>query len=228
MNKTYHLLVVDDDARLRQLLARYLGENGFQITAVADAAEARDMLKTLVFDLIILDVMMPGESGLDFAEALHRESFTTPILFLTAMGDVEDRIKGLERGADDYLPKPFEPRELLLRIRAILKRQESQPPQTHDAIEMGPFTFMRGKGKLYQGEVEVSLTTSESNLLNVFIARHGDVLSREFLAEKMGNNTSVRSVDVQVTRLRRKLEEDPKLPKFLQTVRNKGYVLWLS
>lgn len=218
-----HILVVDDDAKLRKLLARYLTENGFIVATAGDATEARNMLTSAAFDLIVLDLMMPGESGLDFAATLRRTS-AVPILMLTAMAEPEDRIGGLERGADDYLTKPFEPKELLLRINNILRRV---PPPSPDANELslGALTFALDRGELYDGDRPVHLTSAEAALLSALAARPGVTLSREDLIELTGAPVGDRAVDVQVTRLRRKIEPDPREPRYLQTVRGKGYVL---
>ena len=218
-----HILVVDDDNRLRELLRRYLADNGFRVTVASDAAEARDQLGSIVFDLIVMDVMMPGESGLVLTDSLRRKS-TVPILMLTAMGETEDRINGLEIGADDYLAKPFEPRELVLRIRTILRRTEhaeAAPP----GLQIGPCTFDRLRETLYRGEVAVRLTTAEANLLKALALNPGHVCSRVELAQACGLEGGDRSIDVQVTRLRKKIEPDPKMPRYLQTVRGHGYVL---
>ncbi len=218
-----HILVVDDDRRLRQLLGRYLVENGFRVTTASDAAQARARMLGLDFDLLVLDLMMPGESGLDFAQSLRGES-AVPILMLTAMGETEDRIKGLERGADDYLPKPFEPRELVLRILRILERAEPHAAAV-GAITFGDCRFDLGRDELTRGGQLVRLTTAEANLLKSLARRAGEPLDREALRRASGETGSNRSIDVQVTRLRRKIEPDPKMPRYLCTVRGKGYVL---
>ncbi len=217
-----HLLVVDDDDRLRSLLHRYLSSNGFRITTAADAAEARALIKSIAFDALVLDVMMPGESGLDLAADLRQKS-DTPILMLTALSESQDRITGLERGADDYLAKPFEPRELMLRLAALLRRSRStQPP--HREVRMGACIFDFGRGELKRDGKPVRLTSAEVQMLKLFAANAGRPFSRNTLCQKL-NIALERSVDVQVTRLRRKIEEDPKVPLYLQTVRGVGYVL---
>ncbi len=218
-----HILVVDDDDRLRSLLVKYLSENGFVVIPARDASDARSKLKTLEFDLIILDLMMPGESGLDFALDFRRSS-AVPILMLTAMGEADDRISGLECGADDYLTKPFEPRELLLRLHNILKRM---PKQAMDDVHvrLGDAAFSSHRGELQVHGQLVRLTDIETALLRVLSARPGEILSREELIEMTGTTGGGRAVDVQVTRLRRKIERDPKLPRYLQTVRGRGYLL---
>ena len=218
-----HLLVVDDDERLRELLQRYLSSNGFRVSAAADAAEARRLMKSMAFDLLILDVMMPGESGLDFARDA-RANWQTPILMLTARGETQDRIAGLEIGVDDYLAKPFEPRELLLRASALLRRATPVARSAHAEVKMGDCVFDPRRGQLRRKGKPVKLTSSESALLLLFAANAGRAFSRGDLCARLGVALE-RSIDVQVTRLRRKIEEDPKLPLYLQTVRGVGYVL---
>jgi two-component system, OmpR family, phosphate regulon response regulator OmpR len=216
-----HLLVVDDDKRLRQLLGKYLAENGYRITLAADAADARTKLRSMAFDLIVCDIMMPGESGLDLTRDLRRAD-RVPILLLTAMNETEDRIRGLESGADDYLPKPFEPRELLLRIQSILRRV---PPETplETELRFGPLRFDPARRLLHRGPDEVRLTEAESVLLATLAEHAGAPVSREALSG--GGDESGRAVDVQIARLRRKLEQDPRFPRYLQTVRGLGYML---
>jgi two-component system phosphate regulon response regulator OmpR len=218
-----HILVVDDDTRLRGLLHRYLSEQGFRVTTAESAGEARRKLESLTFDLLVVDIMMPGESGLDLTQALRRDS-RVPILLLTAMSETEDRIEGLTRGADDYLTKPFEPRELVLRINAILRRvpQETAPPAT---VQFGAFTFDLSRGELRRGPETVRLTEVETALLSALARQPGEVLSREALREESAVGAGTRTVDVQMTRLRRKIEDDPKYPRYLRTVRGSGYVL---
>ncbi len=223
-----HILVVDDDQRLRALLARYLGESGYRVTAVASAAEAEEHMDVIHFDLMILDVMMPEESGLEFAQRLLEKGCTLPILFLTAMGDTEDRIKGLELGVDEYLPKPFEPKELLLRMRAILRRTQAMPPVAKSPrYYIGKWQFDARQGCLEKENEKSQLTTTESALLKILLENAGQVVSRETLVEKLEGATSVRAIDVQITRIRRKLEEDMSHPKHIQTIRNQGYILWV-
>jgi len=218
-----HLLVVDDDQRLRALLQRYLTAGGFRVTAAADAAEARVLIKSIDFDCLILDVMMPGESGLDLASDLRAQS-DLPILMLTARGDSDDRILGLERGADDYLAKPFEPRELMLRISSLIRRAQGQRPPPLREVRMGQCVFDAERGELTRNGKRVKLTGSEAQLLKLFATNAGRAFSRSALCSRL-NIALERSVDVQVTRLRRKIEEDPKLPLYIQTVRGVGYVL---
>jgi two-component system phosphate regulon response regulator OmpR len=218
-----HLLVVDDDERLRALLGRYLSANGFRVSAAANAADARALMKGIAFDCLILDVMMPGESGFDLAKGIRGQS-QVPILMLTARGESADRIAGLELGADDYLPKPFEPRELLLRINALLRRATPVVETASKPVRMGEAVYDPAASRLTRGGKPVKLTSSEAALLQLFAANAGHPFSRSDLCTRLGV-TLERSIDVQVTRLRRKIEEDPKLPLYLQTVRGVGYVL---
>lgn len=224
MENAAHILIVDDDTRLRDLLRKFLTEAGFRITAAENAEAARAKLKGIDFDLLVVDVMMPGESGLDLTRSL-RQTSAVPILMLTAMGESDDRINGLEHGADDYLPKPFEPRELLLRIHNILKRAQPAAAATGD-LRFGPWRFDVLREALWQGEAPVRLTEAEGRLLAVLAKKPGATVSRDELAAATGGDVNARSIDVQVTRLRRKIEQDPKAPRHLQTVRGKGYVLW--
>jgi two-component system phosphate regulon response regulator OmpR len=218
-----HILVVDDDERLRALIQRYLSQAGLRVSVAADAAEARALMKSIAFDLLILDVMMPGESGLDFAQDLRSRS-AVPILMLTAQGDPEHRIAGLERGADDYLAKPFEPRELLLRVEGLLRRTTPVARSAHREVRMGDAVFDPERALLQKKGKPIHLTSSEAALLRLFAANAGRAFSRTDLCVRLGVALE-RSIDVQVTRLRRKIEEDPKMPLYLQTVRNVGYVL---
>lgn len=219
-----HVLVVDDDDRLRDLLVKFLGDNGFLVAAAADAMEARRLMQGLAFDLIVLDLMMPDESGLEFADKL-RESSSIPILMLTAMAESEDRIKGLETGGDDYLTKPFEPRELVLRIKNILKRAQPEPEPMRD-VALGDAVFSPERGEMTRHRRRVHLTDQEAALLRALATRPGVVLSRDELASATDGESESRAVDVQVTRLRRKIEKNPREPRYLKTVRGKGYVLW--
>lgn len=228
MENAAHILIVDDDTRLRDLLRKFLSEAGFRVTAAEDAAAARAKLKGIAFDLLVVDVMMPGESGLDLTRALrgaNGATSTVPILMLTAMGEPDDRISGLEHGADDYLSKPFEPRELLLRIHNILKRTQPAAAAAAEVL-FGPWRFDVAREALWQGDDPVRLTEAEGRLLAVLARKPGATVSRDELAEATGGDVNSRSIDVQVTRLRRKIESDPKVPRHLQTVRGKGYVLW--
>ncbi len=218
-----HILVIDDDTRLRDLLARYLSSNGHRVSVAADAEEAKAKLVNFAFDLLIVDVMLPGQTGVEFVRDLRRTS-QVPVLMLTALADSTDRIAGLETGADDYLPKPFEPRELLLRIGAILRRATAPAPPAA-VVKFGPFQFDLARGDLRQGEEFVPLTSGESALLRVLARNPGATVSRAALAAQTGAGEG-RATDVQVTRLRRKIEADPKNPRYLQTVWGEGYVLW--
>jgi len=222
-----HLLVVDDDRRIRDLLSRFLSTEGYRVTTADTAAEARAKLKHLSFDLLVLDVMMPGENGFDFAKSLRTES-TVPILMLTARDAAESRIKGLEMGADDYLSKPFEPRELSLRIANILKRtQPPAPQQAAEQVSFGPFIFHIARGELRKGEETIRLTDREREMLRILVATPGETVSRMALAGN-GGSVNERAVDVQVNRLRRKVEPNPADPKFVQTVRGIGYRLVIT
>ncbi|NIY75386.1 response regulator [Thalassospira sp. HF15] len=233
-----HVLVVDDDDRLRDLLTRYLGENGFNVSSARDAASARASLSGLQFDLIVLDVLMPGEKGVDLARSLRQTGSKVPILLLTALSETADRIAGLEAGVDDYLAKPFEPRELVLRIEAILRRygelpepQDIAAPEEADsAASFGAYRFDLTRMTLQRGDEHIYLTTAEQALLAALVKRRGQTTSREQLQGMISGNATdpaaSRSIDVQVTRLRRKFEEDPKQPRYLQTVRGQGYVLY--
>lgn len=225
MNDEIHILVVDDDARLRSLLRDYLVKEGFRVTQAEDAADARRKLKGFTFDIMILDLMMPGESGLDLAKSLRGEG-RVPILMLTAMGETEDRILGLEAGADDYLPKPFEPRELILRIQSVLRRlPAAEGPVRASIIRLGELSFDLGRELLLRGETPIRLTSTETALMKIMAGEPGRVMSREELTQFLEIDGGDRAVDVQMTRLRRKVEPDPKIPRYLQTVRGRGYVL---
>ena len=221
--KLHHILVIDDDTRLRTLLGRFLDENGFNISLAKDTAEARKLLQETMFDLLIVDVMMPNETGIEFTDFI-RKSSRVPIIMLTARGEPDDRIKGLEVGADDYLQKPFEPKELLLRINNILKRV-SGSVGGDDSISFGEFTFNFLESRLKKGEEFIHVTDSEAKILAILGKEKGNVISREKLSALCGGIDD-RSIDVQITRLRRKIEANPKQPNFLQTVRNHGYVLY--
>jgi two-component system, OmpR family, phosphate regulon response regulator OmpR len=218
-----HLLVVDDDRRIRDLLSRYLAREGYRVTTAGNAAEARAKLDGLSFDLLVLDVMMPGESGFELAKAI-RASSAVPILMLTARDESEDRIRGLELGADDYVAKPFEARELSLRITNILKRQLPPPTPQVETLKFGEFIFHVARGELRRGEEVVHLTDRERDMLRVLAARPGETVPRLALAGN-GGTSNERAVDVQVNRLRRKIERDPAHPLFVQTVRGIGYRL---
>ncbi|MBL8589474.1 MAG: response regulator transcription factor [Methylobacteriaceae bacterium] len=219
-----HLLIVDDDRRIRLLLSRFLTEHGYRVTVAENAGEARKHLRSLAFDLIVLDVMMPGENGVDFARALRAGS-DVPILMLTARSDPGDRVAGLEAGVDDYLAKPFETRELLLRIASILRRAQPKTPRAETPnVRFGPFVFNIERGELRQGEEIVRLTDREREMLTLLARADGESVSREALAGS-GGAANERTVDVQVNRLRRKIEQDPANPQHLQTARGAGYRL---
>lgn len=218
-----HILVVDDDDRLRDLLRRYLSESGFRVSVAANAKQAREAMTLLAFDLLVLDLMMPGESGLELTEYVRRHN-EVPILLLTAMGEPQDRIAGLEKGADDYLAKPFEPRELVLRIEAILRRAGDGDVAPAE-MRLDPLTFDSERGELSGPSGQVRLTSAEIDMLRIFARNPGKTIDRTELLERSGA-TSLRAVDVQITRLRRKIETDPKEPRYLQTVWGRGYVLW--
>jgi two-component system phosphate regulon response regulator OmpR len=221
-----HLLVVDDDSRIRTLLSRYLGEHGFRVTSAADAADARRRLGGLAFDLLIVDVMMPGESGMELTRNL-RETMNVPILMLTARAETESRIQGLEFGADDYLAKPFEPRELLLRINNILRRGAPPARPLVELVSFGPFTFHRERLELKRSGETVHLTDRERQIMAIFAAKPGDTVPRTALMTGEGA-AGERTVDVQINRLRRKIETDPANPIYLQTVRGIGYRLAIA
>jgi len=232
-----HILVVDDDARIRDLLRRYLTEQGFRAVVAGSAEEARGLLASMTFDLAVLDVMMPGESGIRLTERLRNDAELhqgrdLPILLLTARSEAEDRIEGFAAGADDYLAKPFDPRELTFRIRAILRRSAPAEPQAVPAppVLLGSVLFDPGKGELRAvgdgGEPPAKLTSGEAALLSLLAARAGETLSREDIAAGLGlEDAGERTIDVQVVRLRRKIEPDPRDPRFLHTVRGRGYLL---
>jgi len=223
-----HLLVIDDDTRLRNLLGKFLDENGFQVSLAKDAVQARQIISCTNFDLLIVDVMMPEENGIDFT-SYFRTISSTPVLILTARGESSDRIKGLEAGADDYLAKPFEPQELLLRINNILKRhyavERPADVQLDGQCQFGNFTFTFAESRLKNGEEFVHLTESEAKILAILCKQKGSAVMRDKLSELCGN-IDARSIDVQITRLRKKIELNPKQPQFLQTVRNQGYVIY--
>ena len=227
MTDDSHILVVDDDARLRTLLSRYLAENGFRVSTATHAADARDKLRFLAPDALVLDVMMPGETGLALTTSLRAESAHVPILLLTAQGAPEDRIAGFESGADDYLPKPFEPRELVLRLRAMLRRSAVVAAEAPSGpLRLGRLEFDCARSELSGPEGPMHLTGGESALLAALAARPNEVLTREDIVAALGmDETGERAIDVQVTRLRRKIEADPREPRFLHTVRGRGYVL---
>jgi two-component system, OmpR family, phosphate regulon response regulator OmpR len=223
-----HLLIVDDDERIRGLLQKFLMRNGFLVSVARDAAQARRILAGLEFDMIVMDVMMPGEDGVALTRDL-RKRLSTPILLLTARGETANRIEGLEAGADDYLVKPFEPKELLLRINAILRRvpQVKAAEPVRQIIHLGTVRYDLDRGEMWRGDAPVRLTATEAQLMRIFAAEPGIPISREKLVGEAdrGDVAQERAVDVQITRLRRKIEDDPKAPRYLQTVRGEGYML---
>lgn len=223
-----HLLVIDDDERIRNLLQKFLLRSGYMVTTARDAAQGRRLLAGLEFDLIILDVMMPGEDGVSLTQAL-RQKLQTPILLLTAKGETQNRIEGLEAGADDYLAKPFEPKELLLRVGAILRRvpQVSEVAPPPRALHMGKVRYDMDRGELWRGDELIRLTATEAALMRLFAVSPHEPITRERLVLDTGREEEAqeRAVDVQITRLRRKIEDDPKTPRYLQTVRGEGYML---
>ncbi|MCA0399412.1 MAG: response regulator transcription factor [Proteobacteria bacterium] len=227
MDEAPHILVVDDDDRIRALLHRFLTENGYRVTTADNAREARARMEGLVFDLVVLDVMMPGESGIEFARSVRVKS-AVPILMLTARAEIDDRLAGLQTGVDDYLTKPFDPRELLLRINSILRRAALVPQKKEEtlpeSVQFGPYSFHFQRGELWQGEEHVRITEREREMLRVLAGGLGETLPRESLAEH-GAAANERTIDVQINRLRRKIEEDPSNPLYLQTVRGIGYRL---
>ena len=225
-----HLLIVDDDERIRSLLQQFLVQSDYLVSTAEDAEQARTLLSAIEFDLIILDVMMPGQDGISFTAELRTLQNNTPLLLLTARGETEDRIKGLEAGADDYLPKPFEPKELLLRINAILRRmpdlkEDQMMPKT---LSLGHLKYDVARNELWEGETQIRLTTTESQLMKIFTSALGEPISRVDLVTSLGREISSaqdRAIDVQITRLRRKIEVNPGQPRYLQTVRGAGYML---
>ena len=218
-----HLLIVDDDRRIRELLRSYLTGHGFRVTMAASAAEARLAMTGLSFDLLVLDIMMPGDSGLDLAAALRKDNQAVPVLMLSALAETEDRIRGLLAGSDDYLSKPFEPQELLLRIQNILRRS-AVPLERPPEVRFGPFAFHLSRGELRRDGEPVKLTASERDLLRLLAGRLGEPASRAELSEP-GADEDARSVDVRINRLRQKLEDDPGNPVYLRTLRGAGYAL---
>ncbi len=225
-----HLLIVDDDERIRSLLKQFLIQSDYLVSTAENAEQAGTLLSTIEFDIIILDVMMPGQDGITFTAELRKSKNITPILLLTARGGTEDKIKGLEAGADDYLPKPFEPKELLLRINAILRRmpdlkKDQMSPKT---LNFGNLTYDVTRSELWEGNKQIRLTTTEIHLMKIFTSALGEPISRAELVTSLGKDVSLaqdRAIDVQITRLRRKIEVNPSQPRYLQTVRGAGYML---
>jgi two-component system phosphate regulon response regulator OmpR len=224
-----HVLVIDDDARLRRLLARFLGENGFMVSTAADAGEARRHLAALQFDLLVVDVMMPGENGLALTKDIRANTAgansAIPILMLTAMGETRDRIAGLEQGADDYMSKPFEPRELVLRINSILRRTPKTESVGAMELRFGDCRYDLARQSLSRNGEAVHLTAGEAELLHILARSAGTPVDRGALAAAAEEGANPRTIDVQITRLRRKIEPDPRQPRYLQTVRGTGYLL---
>lgn len=221
-----HILVIDDDARIRELVVRYLSEHDFVVMSAENADEARRVLEHFDLDALVVDVMMPGETGFEFVKGLRGAKNDIPAIMLTALGEIEDRIEGLESGADDYLAKPFEPRELVLRLHAVLKRGMAVKAKLHQRFRIGPWEFDGEQSVLLADDgSDIKLTTMEVSLIKALGAKAGEPVSREDLAQACGVDAGERTVDVQVTRLRRKIEEDTKSPRYLQTVRGQGYLL---
>ncbi|WP_236870280.1 response regulator transcription factor [Candidatus Bandiella numerosa] len=217
----YHILVIDDDNEIRQLLAKYLNKNGYIVSLASNTAVAEELFELFQFDLVILDVLMPKETGLEF---LKRKTLKQPVIMLTALGDVDDRINGLESGAEDYIAKPFEPKELLIRIEKLILRFKKDS-LTEKKIKFGDFQFDLERKTLLHNNALIPLTTSQRDLLNIFAKNLGIIIPRDEIAKQL-NDINIRTIDTQITRLRSKIEKDPKSPIFLQTVRNHGYVLW--
>ncbi len=226
VNDCPHILIVDDDKRIRELLRVYLAENGYMVSLAASAAEARERMRGLSFDLIILDVMMPGETGLSLVASLRHTKEMTPVLMLSALADSPDRIAGLQSGSDDYLAKPFEPQELLLRMQSLLRRAAPQTAALRE-VRFGDCQFNLVNGELLRAGVAIRLTSREKDILRMLAQKAGEAFSRLQLAQS-GGEDSARSVDVQINRLRQKLEVDSGNPKFLQTVRGAGYALFID
>lgn len=220
----YHILIIDDDDRIRKLLEKYLIKNNFIVSTASNTEEARGAMQKYIFDLMIVDNMMPNESGIEFLNNIRQNNNNTPAIMLTALGEIENRIEGLSAGADDYLSKPFEPKELVLRINNILKRISRT--SDNNVINFDDFSFNLDKNELYNSNVLIKLTDTEIKILNIFFSNLNIVLTREDLC-KMLNGIDERSIDVQITRLRKKIETDPKNPKFLKTIRHKGYLFCL-
>lgn len=225
MEKKSHILVVDDDERLRDLLKRYLEKNFFTVSLAHDGLEAEELCAYLSFDAIVMDVMMPNKGGFECAKALRIQGIETPLLFLTAKGETHERVEGFESGGDDYLVKPFEPKELYFRLMSLLKRRGVATTQNNGTIAFGDYTYMIEKRVLTFGDDVISLSNVEAGLLDIFAARPGVIISRQDLADNTGQNPDGRTIDVQITRLRKKIEKDPKNPLYLQTIRGQGYVL---
>ena len=220
----FHILVIDDDQRLRLLLKQFLEKNGFRVSDAEDTEQAKKIMKSLIFVLFVIDIMMPGQNGLEFLKEVRLKN-NIPALMLSAMSAPEDRLDGLEFGADDYMTKPFEPRELLLRIQNILKRFTPNISRNNDNTRFGPFLFNQNSLNLYKDGISVHLTTSEQKLLNCFALSPNKALSRDDINNLLGGNMEIRSIDVAIVRIRRKLEQDQRYPIYLQTVRGVGWIL---
>ena len=223
LSESHHILIVDDDRRIRELLRTYLTDNGYVVSVAESAHEARERMRGIVFDVMILDVMMPGETGLSLANSLRAGGIAVPILMLSALAETQDRIAGLTVGVDDYLSKPFEPQELLLRIQSLLRRAAPKMDVVRD-VSFGECQFNMSLGELLRGGATVRLTSREKDILRLLVQNSGEAVSRLQLAQS-GGEDSARSVDVQINRLRQKVEADPANPKYLQTVRGAGYTL---
>ena len=221
---SFHILVIDDDQRLRLLLKQFLEKNGFRVSDAKDTDQAKKIMKSLIFDLLVIDIMMPGQNGLEFLKEVRLKN-NVPALMLSAMSAPEDRLDGLEFGADDYMTKPFEPRELLLRIQNILKRFTPNISKNNENTRFGPFLFNQNSLNLYKDGISVHLTTSEQKLLNCFALSPNKALSRDDINNLLGGNMEIRSIDVAIVRIRRKLEQDQRYPIYLQTVRGVGWML---
>ncbi len=223
-NFTAHILVVDDDEGIRSLVKQYLNQNNYLVTTASSAEDAKEKIEIVKFDLIVLDIMMPGKSGLEFTQD-NKSKLNTPIILLTAKGEATERIQGLETGADDYLPKPFEPKELILRIKNILNK--TQVKNIKKAVEFGNTKIDLNKLFIIKNDKEFKINNTEKIILEKMINSPGKTFSREDIADII-NLEKERSIDVIITRLRKKIEEDPKSPKYLQTIRGEGYVLWIE
>lgn len=223
-NTIFHILAVDDDTRLRKLIKKYLRENGFFVTSASSAEEARQYMECLEFDLLVIDIMMPGEDGMDLTSSIRKKS-KIPILMLTAVGEQSNIIQGLERGADDYMIKPFEPREFLLRIKSILKRVPPVEDKASSEIRFGECLYNFSLNSLTKKGVTIHLTTAETELLRTLALNANNPVARKQLYINTTENYNPRTIDVQITRLRKKVESDPSQPKYLQTIRGTGYLL---
>ena len=222
----FHIFIIDDDQKIRLLLKKFLENNGFRVSDAENTHQAKKIMETLIFDLLVIDIMMPGQNGLDFLKEIRQKS-SIPTLMLTAMSNPEDRLDGLEYGADDYMAKPFEPRELLLRIQNILKRRPENlmKNSSSDNTRFGPFSFNQKSLNLYKNDIPVHLTTSEQKLLSCFCKFPNKPFSRDDINNSLGGNMETRSIDVAIARIRRKIEDDQRYPVYLQTIRGVGWML---